>query len=455
MISEDELNAHANRIRASQVLGRSELMQRLFDFLLSCSLADKAPKEIEVAMEVFGKTSRFEAAQDAMVRVYIHKLRRKLDDYYAGPGKDEQTRLTIPRGEYRLVYEVLAPESVESASPAASEQVAMPIPVARRDSGKRWRFAAVVAVLALLSANLLVWFFGDANSSAAHELQAVRNHPLWREIVGDERPIHIVVGDYYIFGELDAHSESNPESVRRLVREFNINSRNDLDQLLKERPELERRYMDLALRYLPISAAFSLHSIVPLLEANKKHTRQVQVVLASDLTPAMLRSSHIVYIGLVSGMGILRDIAFAGSQFRIGDTYDELVDRGSNQTYVSQSSVSINDNTRYRDYGYLSTFAGPNGNRIVILAGTRDVALMHTAEAVSRREPLAALEKQAGAARDFEALYAVDAIDRMNLDGQLLLARRLNTEHIWPGSQAAAAPGIAAATQPSLVQGRR
>jgi hypothetical protein len=106
---------------------------------------------------------------------------------------------------------------------------------------------------------------------------------------------------------------------------------------------------------------------------------------------------------------------------------------------VSQSSVSINENTRYRDYGYFSTFAGPNNNRIVILAGTRDVALMHTAEAVSHASTLAALVSKAGVDENFEALYAVDAIDRMNLDGQLLLADKLNTANIWASGTTVAA----------------
>ena len=34
--------------------------------------------------------------QDAVVRVYVHKLRRKLDDYYAGPGAQETLRLSLP-----------------------------------------------------------------------------------------------------------------------------------------------------------------------------------------------------------------------------------------------------------------------------------------------------------------------------------------------------------------------
>ncbi len=447
----EQLRAHADRIRAAQVLGRSELMQRLFDFLVACSLADKAPKEIEIAIDVFGKDARFEVTRDAMVRVYMHKLRRKLEDYYAGPGREDNGRLTIPRGEYRLVFSENAAESTsESVEPIALESLPDEIeqtpPPRKTPRSFVWGYVAAAAIIVLLAANLLAWL----SDTGHRELRTVRNHPVWQEMVNDDQPIYIVLGDYYIFGELDPHSETNPESVRRLVREFNINSRNDLDQLLKDRPELDHRYMDLALNYLPISSAFALHNIVPLLEPNKKNPNQVQVILASDLTPAMIRSSHIVYIGLISGMGILRDIAFAGSQFKIGDTYDELIDRKTNQIYVSQSSVAVNDNTRYRDYGYFATFAGPNNNRILILAGTRDVALMHTAEAVSHSESLRTLVNKAGAQENFEALYAVDAIDRMNLDGQLLLAGGLNTANIWASSTAvaAAATGVSALHAP-------
>src|SRR5215471_1282178 len=97
------LRAHATRIRASGILGRSPLMQRLFDFLLECSLANRAPKEIEVAMDAFGKGTDFDVSQDAMVRVYVHKLRRKLEDFYARPGTDDAAHLAIPKGEYRFV----------------------------------------------------------------------------------------------------------------------------------------------------------------------------------------------------------------------------------------------------------------------------------------------------------------------------------------------------------------
>ena len=76
MSDPESLQALAHRIRATGALGRSQLIQKLFDFLIECSATGRAPKETEVAIEVFGKDTGFDVAQDAMVRVYVHKLRR-------------------------------------------------------------------------------------------------------------------------------------------------------------------------------------------------------------------------------------------------------------------------------------------------------------------------------------------------------------------------------------------
>lgn len=449
MVQPEQLQAHAERIRASGMLGRSELLLRLFNFFVECSLAGKVPKEIEVALDVFGKRADFDVAQDAVVRVYIHKLRRKMDEYYAGPGKDDEERLVIPKGEYRFILQSHAEplpaglqveagaelNDIELDSEAVAEAelealAAAPKPAAPR----RWLPWLLAAVAALLVVNLAVLTLRPAESGAAAELRAVRANPIWARMLDDNLPIYIVVGDYYIFGELD----DTALEVQRLVREYDINSPTDLEQHLKNNPELAARYMDLSLRYLPTSTAFALRNVMPLLVPNNKSARQVQVILASDLTPAIVKSSHIVYLGLLSGMGVLGEIVFSGSHLAIGDSYDELQDLRTKQRYVSQASMVQSDRTSYLDYGYVSTRTGVDGNELVILAGTRDVALMHMAETVTNQALLSQLNTKAGATQEFEALYSVQALDRTNLDGKLLLTYQF-TQHEFETTTAASA----------------
>lgn len=420
------LRAHAERIRASGVLGRSRLTEKLFDYLVECSVTGRAPKEIEVAVDVFGKNTEFDVSQDAMVRVYIHKLRRKLDEYYAGPGQASGDKISIPKGAYRFTLEPA------TAGPVEDDPV-----IDRPAERPRMRWSAVgVAALVVLSGLLgaLLYAVLDRPRDTLHQ---VRANPVWSSILSDDRPIVIVVGDYYIFGETDDDSMD----VKRLVREFSINSQQDLQRHLKLHPELEERYMDLELAYLPTASAFAISDIMPVLAETGRRAR---VVLMSDLSPATLKSAHVIYVGYLSGMGMLQDLIFSGSRFSVGDSYDEIVDRKTNERYVSQVGIPIRGENRYHDYGYFSTFAGPTGNQIVIIAGTRDVALMQTAEAVTSPARLLELTRQVPATPGFEALYEVYGMDRMNLDGKLLLAAPLNTASIWSDApyQAAAAADL-------------
>jgi hypothetical protein len=422
----EALRAHADRIRSSGVLGRSPLMQRLFDFLLECSSQDRAPKEIEVAVDAFGKGAEFDVSQDAMVRVYIHKLRRKLDEFYAGPGAGEPVRLSIPKGEYRFVIE-------SAATPEGREQPAgesAPAPSRR----PKWLWPALGAALAINAIVIAIVLVRLPPQGDAFE--AVRQSAIWSPLLKDERPVFIVVGDYYIFGETDESME-----VRRLVREFDINSRQDLENHLKVNPELADKYLDLELAYLPTAAAFALRDVMPVLApANKR----VRLVTMSQLNPAVIKSADIVYVGYLSGLGMLGDVVFSGSRLAVGDSFDELVDRNTKQRYISQAaSAPIRGERNFHDYGYFATFAGPSGNRIIVIAGTRDVAAMHMAETLTDPSALQTLMTKAGNAPGFEALYEVYGMDKLNLDGKLLLTSPLDSTRIWTGEAAERHAGLA------------
>ncbi len=133
------INVHAQRIRGSGLLGRSSLIQKLFDYLVECANQGRVPKEIEVAIDGFGKGVEFDASQDALVRVYVHKLRRKLDEFYTGPARDDLQRIAIPKGEYRFAVEQRQPPVVEVAPPSGPGIIRRMLPWPRRPAARCWR----------------------------------------------------------------------------------------------------------------------------------------------------------------------------------------------------------------------------------------------------------------------------------------------------------------------------
>jgi hypothetical protein len=422
----DLLREHADRIVRSGALGRSRSYARLLEFLVTCSSEGRTPKELEIAMEVFGKGPDFDPSQDSMVRVYAHNLRQKLDQFYATEGRADTGRLSLARGEYRIS---LVPPDAEPAA-EAHEDAAEPEPLvaARTPSPHKWLPLAAVALLAI--GGVVGWAVGANRHDPPSSAALIARSPLWAQLFDDSLPILVIVGDYYIFGELDDRGD-----IERLVRDFAVNSSRDLDELIMYEPELLARYMDLDLTYLPRGSAFALLDVLRVLYAGDK---SVRVVSMSELNVADLKSNHVVYIGYISALDKLEDFVFASSSLAVGDTYDELKNKKSGDLYTSEAGIAGIDRN-YRDYSFISTFPGPGGNQFMIVAGTRDAGLMQAAHAVTDSMFVRSVEQTMpkAAARQapaFEQLYEVMGFDRTNLDALLVHTAPLNYQKIWGGN---------------------
>lgn len=422
MTAVDELQRQADQFRASGLLGKPGALSRLFDFLLARSLAGDVPKEIEIALQVFGKGANFDVGQDSVVRVYVHKLRRRLEDFAARSSTLYDSRIAIPKGEYRLVLE---PATALAPAPPVVE-VEPPVQVAPPETPPRWRqwLKPALAVIAAFVAGVVLTY-AFTFDTGDRDLSAVRHSAVWSPLLDDDLPITVVVGDYFLLGEVD-----DANNVQRLVREFYINSNQDFLDHVQLNPEQMRRYRNLDLTYLPAASAFALQDLVPVLNAGK----QVRVTLLSALDPSVLKSTHVVYVGYISGMGMLGDRVFTQSRLALGGSFDELHDMQTGTTYVSTAMPMGSEGGAFRDFGYFSTFAGPNGNRVVVISGTRDNGVMHVAETLSHRAGVAELGNKAAGADSFESLYEIDGMARAGLNARLLFVSAMKNDAIWSGA---------------------
>lgn len=396
---DDALAAQAAMVRASGVLGRSQGLARLFDYLADPVRAGRALREADIAHDVFGRA--LDLSGDASVRVYVHRLRKKLDAFYDGPGAGEPARLIIPVGEYRLAVRAAGGAAPESGPQAASTR-----------ARPRWAWLAIAAGV-LLALNAGAWWIYARDTGPARALAAVAASPLWSGL-GRERPVLVVVGDYYIFADTDGGDEP-----RRMIRAFEINSPTDLDAWLMDNPQYQGRYIDLDTYYTPVGATLALRQIMPLVRQAVGRADRVRVITASQLTPEMMKSNDVVYVGYLSALRLLQHPVFERSRFAIGPTYDELVDRKTGRSYVSGAGRAPGDAPN-RDYGYIAAFRGPAGNRFVVVAGNRDIGVMQSAEIAVDRRALATLKP--GPDHGLEALYEVDGVGRTNVG-----ARRVAT----------------------------
>lgn len=419
VFSADELTAISQRIIASGELGRSKIYAKLLNYLVDCSISAKSPKEIEIAIDVMGRESDFDVSKDSLVRVYIHNLRKKLDSFYDKYGRDDDYRITIPKGQYTIaVYpnkkELLLQDSISTEQPKYTGTL-----------------VGLIAVMCLLLAINIIYLRSlttDTNIDT-DPYRKIRQTPFWTALLDDDAPILIVMGDYYIFGELGQDG-----NVKRMVREFHINSPRDLGINIINNPELNRKVKNLDLTYLPSAAAFALKDLLPVIQPTEK---QIEITMMSELDTTDIKSRHVIYIGYVSALDKLQDLVFASSGLMVGSTYDELVNVETNTHYFSNAGLRGN-NESFVDYGLFSTFPTPDGNQILIIAGTRDAGLMHTAQVLSspvRLETLNTIsdEDAMSGPPSLEVLYEVFGFDQTNFDAMLVYNNLLDYKQIWGG----------------------
>lgn len=420
-IDSELLREQAQKIVASGALGRSRSYARLIEFLVECAASGRTPKELEIAIEVFGRGADFDPSQDSMVRVYAHNLRQKLEHYYATVGRGEAQQLSLARGEYRVS---LAGAEGSGDAPAYHAEAPLPVPVRRP-----WRLAAA-GVLLVAVGGLLGLGIALTRAPPPTPAATVAQSPIWAALLDDDLPILVVVGDYYIYGELDEYGD-----VTRLVRDFDVGSSKALDELMKNDPTLVSRYLNLDLTYLPVGTAFAMLDVLRVVYTSNK---PVRVVSMSEMNEADLKSSHVIYLGYISALDKLEDFVFASSSLAIGYTYDELRNTETGELYTSEAGMpEISRN--YRDYALISTFPGPGGNQLLIVTGTRDAGLMQAAHALADPMFVAGMEHARPEAANgsqppsFEALYEVTGYGRTNLDAMLVHTSPLNYQEIWGG----------------------
>jgi hypothetical protein len=386
--------AELARVRASGALAESGRLRELFDYLAARGPGAPPATQADIADSVFGQPDA--EGDDATARVYVHRLRKRLEEFYAVEGEGaEGARLVLPPGTYALRLMGRAKDPDRAAPPA--------------EANRRWWSIGLSLAAALAATFLLGRVIGGSGD-------APPANAFWQPLLESDRPIVVVVGDYYMFGEIDP---VRPEQSR-LIRDFRIDSPMVLAGLQEAEPDRYGNAEDVGLTYLPFATAYGLREIMPVLA---RDGREVSIVPASDLHADTIREANIVYIGLIGAMGALEDTVFEGSGFEVGESYDEIVDTGSRRSYISDEARRLAAPVFYRDYGYVARFRTPGGSLVAVVAGARETALRGLAPIVAGEalpEPLADL-----ADRDegLEALFQVTGQQGADLSDRLLVAR--------------------------------
>ncbi len=146
---------------SSSTLARSPRLACLLQYLCERSFRgeSKSLKEYNIAIDVFGRGADFDQTSDAIVRVEVHRLRKKLEKYYAEEGLAEPLRIVIEPGRY--TPEFVAAPTLETIQPLpVMEEPPPPVPPQNLPDRTVWfRFGPSLLIFAGLCvlAGALLW----------------------------------------------------------------------------------------------------------------------------------------------------------------------------------------------------------------------------------------------------------------------------------------------------------
>jgi hypothetical protein len=78
---------------------------------------DRELTEYDIAIGALGRRSDFDSATDSVVRVEVHRLRKRLKEFYTGQGAPQQMQIVLPPGKYALQFLTVTASSLVKQSP--------------------------------------------------------------------------------------------------------------------------------------------------------------------------------------------------------------------------------------------------------------------------------------------------------------------------------------------------
>ncbi|QJF51110.1 tetratricopeptide repeat protein [Roseobacter ponti] len=183
LIDPSEVRNQLERILAFSGLQSNLRRRDMLAFIVEEALAGRSSqiKATSIAMEVFQRGPDFDQQSDPVVRLEARKLRRDLDNYYAGEGREDPIRIAIPKGGYVPEFAWLARRDAERATPEDATPASVDggkaegrPAVARATSEwsiRRPAFAAAAGITVMICfALVLFWSIGSNGQNAGEAM---------------------------------------------------------------------------------------------------------------------------------------------------------------------------------------------------------------------------------------------------------------------------------------------
>lgn len=401
-ISESTKQRILEEILESVDFRQAQKYQDLLRYLVRAAINGETVKESTIAIECFSKDADFDPSIDSSVRAYISNLRKKIEHYYLTRGKDDEVKLTIPKGHY----------NVEFIQSSHLKKIRTPT--------SRNRLALIYVPLALAGIIFVIFLWRNTIPQRTAFRFIPQNDPIWGDLFSNNLKTVFALGDYYFFVMAIDSGRQN------YIRDITINSDEDLSAFVSGQPAFKNRiaktyhtYLD---EHIPWCLAYILPSFVT-------YDKAVELKLASELQLEDLQKYNIVYVGPYKCLQMLktvtRNLNFKYSPQKGGSTLTYLL-QDSNKVYTYSWVTNPETNAR-NDYAMVVKVFGYNGNAFLFFMSEHDFGNISTVRYFTDPAHLKEF-KSLVSSEHFEALFEVKGIIRTDFSMRLLHVNQLHSD---------------------------
>ncbi len=374
-----EIRKYLDKIIESDCFSRSDIYKKLLKYLTEATIEGKRPKEFTIGLDVFNHKADDPATSN--VRVYVHKLRKKLDTYYNKEGIHDPIRFSIPKGSYSIEFKNKKDVSYQTRV--------------------KYLWISLAAAILLFIIHLL--FFVNPKS----DNEKLKKTAFWHEFFDNGKETVIVAGDFFMFTDLKIEDE---RGLNWNIRDTRVNSEEQFMEIINNdsllHPEDFRILSDVT--YMPRDALFSMQYIIPVLHDNNV---PYQIVLSSNFKWDIFNNYNIIYIGAFKNLKTL-SILTEKLGISFNNSSGEISVKGPEGVNNYSSYFFINDNKNI-DYTLVSKMPGSDNNIIYLFVSNNDIGCIESVKYFTQLDSVKSFDDRIlNDAHYFKAIYKAEGIIR-------------------------------------------
>lgn len=343
--NKQEILSHLENILQSNEFKDSVTYKSLLNFLVEASIKNKIPKEITIAIEVFGKDPDFNSNKDSTVRHNIHTLKKKLDKYYKGQRNYEKVKFVIPKGHYEVKF-----FKNRSVFGLIFDQLKI--------KERIWLYSTLFfSLLCVYLAIMLQKSITDYTPGKENE------YPFWSAFFDNNYETTIVIGDDFLLDEFSTELKRY-----RQIRDWEINSEADLNNFLRQFDNAQTWQSEI--KGVPFGM---LDNIFDLFHVIKNYNTKLSFNMSSQTNLKELKNNNLIYIGEFQNLRRLRKILFnllirfhyepKEQLFILSATQDTI------ETFTRIEAPYQQENKFNLDYSVLASMPGPANEKFLFIVG--------------------------------------------------------------------------------------